>query len=126
MTQSSAIAIAIGQTITLNTIVQALPEALPDVNPASIIAAGATNLPEISQSTAILDVLRGIWNLAISRTMIVSLAGVCAAVPFTVAMEWLNAKKVAASKRRVNETSRQGKAEEEASKHFDRMGSGRV
>ena len=68
------------------------------MDPATVITAGATNIGQLSQSMVVLSSLREIWNLAISRTMILSLAMVCAAVPCSAAMQWLNAKKSTASK----------------------------
>lgn len=95
----SAVAIAIGQNITVNTIVQEVAQAAPGVSLASVLAAGAINLPLVTDTPSVLQALRGIWNLAISRTMIVSLAMVCAAVPFSCGMEWLNAKEIAATRK---------------------------
>ena len=96
---SRAIAIAVGQTITVNTLYKALPEQLPNLSIAAVIAAGAANVPAVASTPHVLEILRQIWNTAISRTLLFSLATVCAAVPFTVGMEWLNAKEVAKSRK---------------------------
>ena len=63
------------------------------------MAAGAVNLPAIAPSPAALAALRSLWNLAIQRTMIFSFAAVALAVPFTLGMEWLNAKKVSEARK---------------------------
>ncbi|KAI9878025.1 MAG: hypothetical protein M1830_002145 [Pleopsidium flavum] len=94
-----AVSIAVGQTITISTILDSLPSLVPGLSPAAVIAAGAINLPGIAPSPAALDSLRSIWNTAISRAMIFSLAMLCAAVPFTLGMEWLNAKNIASGRK---------------------------
>ncbi|MCJ1432522.1 hypothetical protein MMC27_001879 [Xylographa pallens] len=112
-----AISIAIGQTIIINTIVQELPHVAPEIDPASVIAAGATNLPQLTNSPEVLVILRGIWNLAITRTMIMSLAMVCAAIPCTMGMEWLNTLRVAASKKGDDYNGEATDVDSEAQKH---------
>lgn len=88
-----AVSIAAGQTITLSTILDDLPHVLPGLSSAAVIAAGATGLPAVAPSLIALNSLRSIWNTAISRAMIFSLAMACMALPFTLGMEWLNAKR---------------------------------
>lgn len=94
-----AISIAAGQTITLGTIMDKVPFLTPDISPAAVIAVGAIGLPGIASSPNELVNLRIIWNTAISRVMIFSLAMVCAALPVTIGMEWLNAKKIASARK---------------------------
>ena|SRR5580700_10152040 len=84
-----------GQTITLTTIIQSLDGQIPGLTSQDVITAGAANLPSLAPTPEALDILRSVWNTAISRTMILSVALVAPAVPFTICMEWLNAKKVA-------------------------------
>ncbi|KAI4244003.1 MAG: hypothetical protein L6R40_003214 [Gallowayella cf. fulva] len=88
------LSIAAGQTITLTTVLGEVSRRLPDVQTSTIISAGATNLAHAVSSPEVLHTLRSIWNLAVSRTMILSLAAVGASVPFTFGMEWLNARKI--------------------------------
>jgi hypothetical protein len=98
-----AVSIAVGQTITISTILESVPKELPAISPAAVIAAGAIHLPDIAPSPGTLAILRSIWNTGISRAMIFSLAMVCAALPLTLGMEWLNAKKIARERGRERE-----------------------
>lgn len=93
-TYPRTLSIAAGQTITLTTVLGEVSRRLPDVQTSTIISAGATNLAHAVSSPEVLHTLRSIWNLAVSRTMILSLAAVGASVPFTFGMEWLNARKI--------------------------------
>jgi len=92
-----------GQTIILSTIVQNLQGQIPGLSSQQVLTAGAANLPALAPTPEALDILRLIWNTGISRTMILSVALVAAAVPFTLAMEWLNAKKVALARESAEE-----------------------
>lgn len=64
------------------------------------MAAGAADLRRIAGSPENEIVLREIWNEAIVRTMYLAVALTAAAVPFTVAMRWLNATKVAIERKK--------------------------
>lgn len=88
-----------GQTITLSTTMDKIPSLTPNISPAAVIAVGAIGLPGIVSSPVELLNLRAVWNTAISRVMILSLAMVCAALPITLGMEWLNAKKIASARK---------------------------
>lgn len=94
-----AISISLGQTITLSTLIDLVPERLPDVPVQSVVDAGAANLDSLGLSSSGLSILQDIWNVAIVRTMILATAVVGAAVPFTLGMEWLNANKIAAARK---------------------------
>lgn len=87
-----------GQAITISTIIDEVPKQIPGLSSKDVLTAGAANLPALVKSSSALAILRSIWNSAVSRTMILSVALVAASVPFTLGMEWLNAKKVAASR----------------------------
>jgi uncharacterized membrane protein len=60
-----------------------------------VIAAGALGFNTIGTTTNNVQQLRIIWNVAFNRTMILSLAMMCAAVPCALGMEFLNSKKIA-------------------------------
>ena len=64
-----------------------------------IVAAGPTDLSELKFSLKDLDVLRSIWNTAVIRTMFLAVAMASMAVPCTLGIEWLNAKKVAVERK---------------------------
>ena len=64
-----------------------------------MITAGAANLKVVANSQEALIGLRLIWNIVVSRTMILSVALVAASVPFTLGVEWLNARKIADSRK---------------------------
>ncbi|KAL8935735.1 MAG: hypothetical protein Q9216_005288 [Gyalolechia sp. 2 TL-2023] len=99
----AAIAIAMGQTITIGTIRHELPKHVPDLPAGAILTAGAANLSQLTNSPDVLDSLRLIWSKAIDRTMLLSVSFVAASVPFTLGMEWINAKKVAQARKQVKE-----------------------
>lgn len=102
----SAISIAIGQTITLSTFVNRIPHDFPNGLAATMIATGPTSSLHSALSPKDLDILRGIWNLAVTRTMFLALAMVCMALPCTLAMEWLNAKEIADAREAESDRSR--------------------
>lgn len=91
----------VGKTITISTINTSLQRLSTGISCAVVIAAGAINLPKLASSSATLISLRSIWNLAISQTVIFSLAMLCAAFPFTSGMEWLNSNKVASARKQA-------------------------
>ncbi|PYI05540.1 MFS general substrate transporter [Aspergillus sclerotiicarbonarius CBS 121057] len=102
-----AIAIAMGQTVVLSTITEDLHGQIPGLTSHDVFEAGAANLKSLAPTVADLALLREIWNHGISRTMILSVALVAAAVPFTLGMEWLNSKQVA-REREVEEDGEKG------------------
>ena len=55
------------------------------------MAAGAADLGRIAVSANDEAKLRAMWNEAIIRTMYLAVAFTASAVPFTLAMQWLNA-----------------------------------
>lgn len=89
-----------GQTITITTIIAEVPKRIPSLDGDVVVKAGAANFSALTTSPESLAILKSIWNTAVSRTMILSVALVAASVPFTFGMEWLNAKKVAESRKK--------------------------
>jgi hypothetical protein len=105
-----------GQTITITTIIDLVSKSteLPGLSGDIINKAGAAGLRSLSLSPSQLAVLVGIWNEATKRTMIFSVSLVAASLPFTLGMEWLNARKVAAAKdAEREEETREGDVKEE-------------
>ncbi|OJJ70255.1 hypothetical protein ASPBRDRAFT_129786 [Aspergillus brasiliensis CBS 101740] len=102
-----AIAIAMGQTVVLSTITEKLNGQIAGLTSHDVFEAGAANLQALAPTAADLAFLREIWNEGISRTMILSVALVAAAVPFTLGMEWLDAKRVARSRQAEEEGERE-------------------
>jgi hypothetical protein len=105
-----------GQTITITTIIDLVSKSreLPGLSGDIITKAGAAGLRSLSLSSSQLAVLVGIWNEATKRTMILSVSLVAASLPFTLGMEWLNARKVAAAKdAEREEDTREGDVKEE-------------
>ena len=92
-----------GQTITVNTILSEISKYDLDVSGQAVVSAGALNLARVAKSPTDLSILRLVWNTAVSRTMILSVALVAASIPFTLGMEWLNAKKVAEARKHAKE-----------------------
>ena len=81
--------------MTLSTIENAAPRELPESLASTIIVADPTRLSEAAMAPKDLDTMRSIWNTAVVRTMFLALAMVCMAIPCTLCMEWLDARKVA-------------------------------
>ncbi|KND94612.1 putative HC-toxin efflux carrier TOXA [Tolypocladium ophioglossoides CBS 100239] len=109
-----AVSISMGQTITITTLLDLVERRLPGLSPRMVITAGAANLPALAPTPDALDVLRGNWNTAIARTMILATVLLGAAVPFTLGMEWLNAVRVA--EQRVAEQRKAAEAAQEKDK----------
>ncbi|KUI70345.1 hypothetical protein VM1G_06469 [Cytospora mali] len=106
-----ALAVSLGQTITLSTLVDLVPQRLPDVSLQSVKDASASNLASLHLNATDLTILRDIWNTAIVRTMILSTAFIGATLPFTLGMEWLNTKKEAETRRQAGALEAQGNAQ---------------
>ncbi|KAG6361379.1 hypothetical protein INS49_009606 [Diaporthe citri] len=108
-----ALAVSLGQTITLTTLVTLVPQRLPDLSLQLVKDAGASNLSSLRLSIEDMTIVRDIWNTAIVRTMILATAFIAAALPFTLSMEWLNVKTEAETRRqagalRAQENAREG------------------
>lgn len=94
-----ALGIAIAQNLFLNELVVAIPRHTQAVPPQTVVAVGATGLVQLAASPGILFALRKAHAEAIRKALIVALVGACTGFPFAWAMEWLNIKKVAESRR---------------------------
>lgn len=102
------------QTITISTIIAEVPKQIPGLSGHAVVKAGAANFSALANSPEALAMQRSIWNTALSRIMILSVASVAASVPFTLGMEWLNAKKVSESRKNLVAESEKGTAKDEA------------
>ncbi|RYP77925.1 hypothetical protein DL769_003298 [Monosporascus sp. CRB-8-3] len=102
-----AVAISMGQTITITTLLKLLPQRLPDLSPQTVITMGAANLPRIASTPEALTILREIWNSAVTRAMILGAAVMGATIPFTMGMEWLNSVRVAEERKKASEAEKQ-------------------
>lgn len=98
-----ALFVSMGQTVTITTLIELVTRRLPEMPVQEVINAGATDLQSIASSPEQLELLKSIWNEAISRTMILAAAVAGASVPFTLGMEWLNAIKVANDRKELRE-----------------------
>ncbi|KAH8763620.1 major facilitator superfamily domain-containing protein [Diaporthe sp. PMI_573] len=107
-----ALAVSIGQTITLTTLADLVPQRLPGLSVQLLKDVGASDLPSLDLSVEDLTILRGVWNTAVVRTMILATAFVGAALPFTLRMEWLNTIKVAEARRQASTLRAQEDAQE--------------
>ncbi|KAL8705271.1 MAG: hypothetical protein Q9201_001602 [Fulgogasparrea decipioides] len=101
---SSSIAISMGQTITISTIISDIPKQGLSIPARTVVDAGAYNLRALATSPEALAKLRLIWKVATVRTMILSATLVGASISFTLCMEWINAKKVAESRKNGSRT----------------------
>ncbi|KAL1953853.1 hypothetical protein VTO42DRAFT_2113 [Malbranchea cinnamomea] len=86
-----ALFVAIAQALFLDHLSARLP-AVPGLDVASVLAAGARNLADVVPADRLPDVLR-IYNRALRRSFIVSLAVACLMILPTMAMEWRTVKK---------------------------------
>ncbi|KAI0968465.1 MFS general substrate transporter [Xylaria arbuscula] len=93
-----AVFITVGQNIIITTVLNLVQQRLPGISAEMVLSAGAANLATLANNADELKILRDIWNTGIAHTMILgtSLAGVT--LPFTLGMDWLNAKRVAAER----------------------------
>ncbi|KAK4205853.1 major facilitator superfamily domain-containing protein [Rhypophila decipiens] len=90
-----AIAISLGQTVTLSTLLELVPQRLPGISPQAVVAMGAANLSALASSPEDLDALKDIWNTSITRALGLGFGAVMIALCFAPLMEWLNDIKVA-------------------------------
>ncbi|KAI1287578.1 MFS general substrate transporter [Xylaria venustula] len=93
-----AVFISVGQNIVITTVLDLVQQRLPGISAEMVLSAGAANLATLANNADELKILRDIWNTAIAHTMILGTALAGATLPFTVGMDWLNAKRVAAER----------------------------
>ena len=104
--QNRAIAVAIGQSVLVNSLVREVPKRTSTVSPQAVITNGALNLQRLTGSNVVLTALREAYAKAIQNLMVYSLVSICVALPFALGMQWLNVKKVA-KKTPVEDVDRQ-------------------
>ena len=78
-------------------------------------------LKQIAPTPEALEILRTIWNTAVARTMILSVALVAATVPFTLLMQWMDVNKVVKEKELASSRSTRDllRAAEDGGLHSD-------
>lgn len=94
-----ALGIAIAQNLFLDKLNKMVPLYIPEVTPQMVMAIGATGLTMLASTPEMLLALRKAYAQAIRTTLILALAGACAAFPCAWGMEWLNIRKVAEARR---------------------------
>ena len=114
-----AVAISLGQTITISTILNLVSQRLPEIPGQLMITMGAARLSEIASTPEALAIIRDIWNTAIARTMILCVAVVGASIPFTLGMEWLNSIRASEERKKASESQQQEKVKEERDMTFE-------
>ncbi|KAF5857251.1 hypothetical protein ETB97_006049 [Aspergillus alliaceus] len=100
----AAIAIAIGESIFQTGVAHQVHASHLPISAETVIAAGPTGLRSLTTDTAILRQLQDAYAYGIRMVMYFALAASCAAVPFALGMEWLNVKKEAAKRKKVEES----------------------
>jgi hypothetical protein len=87
----SAMSIPIAQNIFSNTLIKEIPKCTTGIDPAKIIAAGATHIREVTPKNQLAGVLTA-YNTAVTRSFIVSIA--CAGLAFLCSLlfEWKSIK----------------------------------
>ncbi|ROW18055.1 hypothetical protein VPNG_00330 [Cytospora leucostoma] len=98
--------------LTLSTLVDLVPQRLPNVPLQLVKDVGVSDLAPLHLNTADLTILRDIWNTAIARTMLLCTAFIGTTLPFTLGMEWLNTKKEAEARRQASALEAQGNAQD--------------
>lgn len=86
-----AVAISIAQNIFSNTLIQEIPKLTTGVNPATIIAAGATHIRQVTPKNQLAGVLQA-YDLAVTRAFILSIACASVAVCCSLLFEWKSVK----------------------------------
>lgn len=94
----SAIALSIGQTILTNGLAREVPKAAATVSPKAVFNIGATNLAALTTDPKILKALRRSYSQAVVNVLYFALGIVVFALPFALALEWKNVKKVSAQR----------------------------
>ena len=89
------IAIAIGQSVFINGLLNEIPKHTNATSPAAVLAVGLTSFQHLARTPTILRALQDAYATAIRFTMYFSLATACLSLPFALGMQWLNVKKVA-------------------------------
>ena len=87
-----AVAVAVGQSVLVNSLVREVPKHTSAVPPEAVIANGALNLQRLTDSSVAQRGLREAYAKAIQNLIIYSLVAVCIALPFALSMQWLNVK----------------------------------
>ncbi|MCJ1318774.1 hypothetical protein MMC15_004105 [Xylographa vitiligo] len=86
-----ALAISIAQNIFSNTLAQELVKLAPSLNPATIIAAGATHVADVTPPALLPAVLQA-YDIAVTRAYTLSIATGCIAFICSFFMEWKSVK----------------------------------
>ena len=86
-----AVAISVAQNIFSNTLIQEIPKLTVGINPATIIAAGATHIREVTPKSQLAGVLQA-YDLAVTRAFVLPIA--CASIAFMCSLlfEWKSVK----------------------------------
>ncbi|MCJ1404233.1 hypothetical protein MMC11_007458 [Xylographa trunciseda] len=90
-----AIAIPIGETIFVNTLIARVSQNTHAVSPATVLAAGAANLAQIAPSPAVRRALQLSYSDAVTSTLYLALASTVLALFCASGMEWKSIKRVA-------------------------------
>ncbi len=108
-----AIAIPIGNTILVASLLTEVPENTRTISPEEVINAGAGNLKTKAANPTVLHALQLSYSTAVANTLYLALATVCLALIFACGMEWRNIKDVANERKQLAEAgnSTQVKAE---------------
>ncbi|MCJ1392052.1 hypothetical protein MMC18_004919 [Xylographa bjoerkii] len=86
-----ALAISVAQNIFSNTLSQELVKLAPELNPATIIAAGATHVADVTPPAQLAAVLQA-YDIAVTRAYTLSIATGCIAFFCSLFMEWKSVK----------------------------------
>ncbi|CRG89904.1 Putative HC-toxin efflux carrier TOXA [Talaromyces islandicus] len=85
-----ALGLAIGQNLLINGLRRELPRYTTAVTVEQVLAAGASGLPKLASSPAVLEALRRVYTQALRDIFILGLACACLTLLPSCATEWLN------------------------------------
>jgi hypothetical protein len=95
-TAGGALSVSAAQTVFSNEMIKSLLQNVPTVNPAQVIAVGATEIREIFGSEELSGIIQGYMDgLKVIFIFIIAMSGAATAASF--AMPWINIKKVTKS-----------------------------
>lgn len=90
-TLGGTIALSAADTIFTTSLSSSLAESVPQVNQATVLSSGATNLQKLVPADSLNEVLK-LYNQAVVKTWYLSLALACASIIGTAGMEWKRMK----------------------------------
>ena len=93
-----AIGVQIGESLLVNSLTREVPKYTSLIKPEAVVSAGALGIKQLAQSPEILVGLRKAYATAVDNTMYCACAAICLSLPIAACMQWLNLRKVSATR----------------------------